>query len=88
MHLSRESIRSLRTGAVGILALVAVWWLAALTVLSGARVPTPDGVLTTAVEDGWGFWSLHNYGLSDAELQRVREHAAHRVQLAALDPLS
>ncbi|MCZ2805581.1 ABC transporter permease subunit [Modestobacter sp. VKM Ac-2983] len=59
MHLSRESIRSLRTGAVGILALVAVWWLAALTVLSGARVPTPDGVLTTAVEDGWGFWSLH-----------------------------
>ncbi|MCZ2814431.1 MULTISPECIES: ABC transporter permease [unclassified Modestobacter] len=59
MHLSRESIRSLRTGAVGILALVAVWWLAALTVLSGARVPTPDGVLTTAVEAGWGFWSLH-----------------------------
>jgi ABC-type nitrate/sulfonate/bicarbonate transport system permease component len=59
VHLSRESIRSLRTGAVGILALVAVWWLAALTVLSGARVPTPDGVLTTAVEAGWGFWSLH-----------------------------
>ncbi|MCZ2826160.1 MULTISPECIES: ABC transporter permease [unclassified Modestobacter] len=59
MRLSRESIRSLRTGAVGILALVAGWWLAALTVLSGARVPTPDGVLTTAVEAGWGFWSLH-----------------------------
>ncbi|MCZ2818170.1 ABC transporter permease [Modestobacter sp. VKM Ac-2984] len=59
MHLSRESIRSLRTSAVGILALVAVWWLAALTVLSGARVPTPDGVFTTAVQAGWGFWSLH-----------------------------
>ena len=37
-------------------------------------------------EHSWGFWSIHNYGLSDAELQRVREHAAHRVQLAVLDP--
>ena len=59
MHLSRESVRSLRTGALGIVALIALWWLAARTVLSGARVPTPDGVLATAVDDGWGFYSLH-----------------------------
>ncbi|GAA4734912.1 ABC transporter permease [Modestobacter marinus] len=66
MHLSRASTRSLGTGAAGILALVAVWWLAALTVLSGARVPTPDGVLGTAVDAGWGFWSLH-FGMTIQE---------------------
>ena len=59
MYLPRESVRSLRTGALGIAGLVALWWLAAATVLSGARVPTPDGVLATAVDAGWGFWSLH-----------------------------
>ena len=59
MHLPRESLRSLRTGVVGVVVLVGLWWLAARTVLSGARVPTPDGVLATAVDGGWGFWSLH-----------------------------
>ncbi|MEV7428194.1 ABC transporter permease subunit [Nocardioides sp. NPDC092400] len=51
--------RSLATGALGILALVALWWAAALTVLSGVRIPTPDGVVSTAVDDGWSFYSLH-----------------------------
>ncbi len=59
MHLSRETVRSLRTGALGIAGLIGLWWLAALTVLSGARVPTPAGVLGAAVDGGWGFWSLH-----------------------------
>ncbi|WKN49527.1 ABC transporter permease [Nocardioides sp. Arc9.136] len=53
------SARSLATGALGILALVALWWAAALTVLSGVRIPTPDGVVSTAVDDGWSFYSLH-----------------------------
>ena len=51
MRLSRESVRSLRTGVLGIVALLALWWVAASTVLSGARIPTPDGVLSTAVDD-------------------------------------
>ncbi|MCR6030595.1 ABC transporter permease subunit [Nocardioides sp. zg-579] len=53
------SLRSLGTGALGIGALVALWWVAALTVLSGVRIPTPDGVVATAVETGWSFYSLH-----------------------------
>ncbi|MBC9734980.1 ABC transporter permease [Nocardioides marmotae] len=53
------SLRSLGTGALGISALVALWWAAALTVLSGVRIPTPDGVVATAVETGWSFYSLH-----------------------------
>jgi ABC-type nitrate/sulfonate/bicarbonate transport system permease component len=59
VHVPRQSLRSLRAGALGVVALVALWWLAALTVLSGARVPTPDGVVATAVDDGWAFYSLH-----------------------------
>lgn len=59
MHLPRRSVRSLGTGAIGIVALVAVWWLAAATVLSGARIPTPGGVVATAVDDGWNFYALH-----------------------------
>lgn len=57
--LAPGSARSLATGALGILALVALWWAAALTVLSGVRIPTPDGVVSTAVDDGWSFYSLH-----------------------------
>ncbi|MDN4172390.1 ABC transporter permease subunit [Nocardioides sp. SOB77] len=53
------SLRSLGTSTLGILALVALWWVAALTVLSGVRIPTPDGVVSTAVDDGWAFYSLH-----------------------------
>lgn len=59
MSTSRGLLRSLGTGVLGIVALVALWWLAALTVLSEARVPTPDGVMTTAVDTGWAFYSLH-----------------------------
>ncbi|MGY1802341.1 ABC transporter permease [Blastococcus sp. SYSU D00922] len=59
MQLPRGAARSLGTGALGAVALVAVWWLAAATVLSGARIPTPGGVLATAVDDGWGFYALH-----------------------------
>jgi ABC-type nitrate/sulfonate/bicarbonate transport system permease component len=59
VHLPRPSIRSLSTSAIGIVALVVVWWLAAVTVLSGARIPTPGGVVATAVDDGWAFYALH-----------------------------
>jgi ABC-type nitrate/sulfonate/bicarbonate transport system permease component len=59
VHPSRESVRSLRNGTLGVLGLLALWWAATHTVLSGARIPTPDGVLATAVDDGWGFYALH-----------------------------
>ena len=59
MHFSRRSLSPLGTGGLGVVALVALWWLAARTVLSGARIPTPDGVVATAVDSGWGFYALH-----------------------------
>ena len=59
MRLPRESIRALSTGGLGIAGLIGLWWLAATTVLADARIPTPAGVLTAAVGDGWDFYSLH-----------------------------
>lgn len=43
----------------GLAAVVALWWLAAATVLSGARVPTPAGVATSMADDGWSFFWTH-----------------------------
>ena len=44
------------TGAAGLAVLVAVWWVAALTVLSGTSVPTPSGVVSRLLEDGLTFY--------------------------------
>lgn len=59
MRISRESLTSLATSVLGLVGLVALWWVLALTVLSDVRIPTPDGVVRSAVDDGWGFYSLH-----------------------------
>lgn len=59
MRPTRESLAPLATQVGGLVALVAVWWLLAVTVLSGARIPTPGGVVASALDDGWGFYSLH-----------------------------
>ncbi|GAB2876175.1 ABC transporter permease [Nocardioides pacificus] len=57
--MSRERTRSLLTGLGGMVATVAVWWLAAVTLLADARVPTPGGVVTSMLDDGWAFYSTH-----------------------------
>jgi ABC-type nitrate/sulfonate/bicarbonate transport system permease component len=59
MRISRESLRSLGTTAAGLVALVALWWLGTLTVLSGLRIPSPGGVASSAWERGWSYYSLH-----------------------------
>ncbi|WP_129336448.1 ABC transporter permease [Cellulomonas endophytica] len=46
-------------GAAGVLGLVGLWWLAALTVLAGTTMPTPAGVLGGFVEDGFGFYAAN-----------------------------
>ena len=43
-------------GAAGLGALVAGWWVAALTIFSGTSVPTPSGVVSRLLEDGLTFY--------------------------------
>ncbi|GIG40483.1 ABC transporter permease [Cellulomonas phragmiteti] len=43
-------------GAGGVLGVVAVWWLAAATVLAGTTMPTPLGVAQGFAADGLGFY--------------------------------
>ncbi|MCW2853247.1 MAG: ABC-type nitrate/sulfonate/bicarbonate transport system, permease component [Nocardioides sp.] len=56
---SRESWRPLGTSVLGLVVLVAVWWLGTLTVLSGLRIPSPGAVVSSALDDGWDYYSLH-----------------------------
>ena len=47
-------------GAVGVLLVVALWWLLALTVFASSQsVPTPWAVLTQFQKDGWDFYSTN-----------------------------
>lgn len=59
MTISSETWRSFGTSVLGLVTLVAVWWVGTLTFLSGLRIPTPGGVVSSAYEDGWDFYSLH-----------------------------
>ena len=47
-------------GAIGVLALLVVWWLLAITVFhSSGSVPTPWSVLKQYPDDGWHFYSTN-----------------------------
>jgi ABC-type nitrate/sulfonate/bicarbonate transport system permease component len=47
-------------GLVGVAALVAVWWLLAVTVFAvNGAVPTPAAMVARMVDDGWEFYSPH-----------------------------
>ncbi|MCC2335501.1 ABC transporter permease [Cellulomonas wangsupingiae] len=46
-------------GALGVVGIVAVWWLAAATVLAGTTTPTPLGVAQGFARDGIGFYVTH-----------------------------
>jgi len=56
---SRESLRSFGTSILGLAALVGLWWLGTLTVLADLRIPSPRGVVSSAWDDGWSYYSLH-----------------------------
>jgi ABC-type nitrate/sulfonate/bicarbonate transport system permease component len=54
-------------GALGVLGLLAVWWLLAVTVFArNGAVPTPAGVVARMVGDGWGYYAPH-VGATTAE---------------------
>lgn len=66
MLISPEKVRSSLTGLLGLLGAVAVWWFATVTLLADARIPTPVEVVQAALDDGWGFYSLH-FGITVEE---------------------
>lgn len=49
-------LRRWAPGAAGVVGIVAVWWLAAVTVLAGTTTPTPLGVVRGFAADGLGFY--------------------------------
>ncbi|WP_181311517.1 ABC transporter permease [Nocardioides campestrisoli] len=57
--LTPERARTLAASAGGLLAVLAAWWLATLTVLADARIPTPPEVVRSVADSGWGFYSTH-----------------------------
>lgn len=53
---SARLLRRWAPGAAGGVGTVAVWWLAAVTVLAGTTTPTPLGVVRGFAADGLGFY--------------------------------
>ena len=64
-----ERLRGWAPGAIGIVALVALWWVAAATVLADSTLPTPGGVVRALLDDGWSFYSA-NFGVTIEEAVR------------------
>lgn len=59
MSISASLLRPLLTSVLGLVALVALWWVGTLTVLADLRIPSPGGVASSAWEDGWSYYSMH-----------------------------
>lgn len=55
-HGLRRLARRWAPGTLGVAGILAVWWLAAATVLAGTTMPTPLGVVRGFVDDGLGFY--------------------------------
>ncbi|WP_218220626.1 ABC transporter permease [Nesterenkonia sp. Act20] len=45
--------------AAGLAGIILIWWVAALTVLSEARIPSPAGVVGALARDGFDFYWQH-----------------------------
>ncbi|MEU8145962.1 ABC transporter permease subunit [Nonomuraea sp. NPDC048901] len=57
-------------GLLGVVALIALWWLLAVTVFAdGGAVPTPWAVLAGMGHDGWGFYGPNTTATVSAALQ-------------------
>src|SRR6478735_7052182 len=56
MHLSRERMRTIGVGVLGIAVLIAFWWLAATTFLAGHQIPTPVDVIDKFHERGFAYY--------------------------------
>ena len=56
MRLSRERLRTIGVGVLGIVVLIAFWWLAATTFLAGHQIPTPVDVIDKFHERGFAYY--------------------------------
>jgi len=56
MRLSRERRQTILVGALGIVVLIAFWWLAATTFLAGHQIPTPVDVVDKFHERGFAYY--------------------------------
>lgn len=54
--MNREKLGSYAAGAVGLVAVLLVWWLLSVTVFADKAVPTPLGVVRGYAEDGFAFY--------------------------------
>ncbi|NRQ48251.1 ABC transporter permease [Aeromicrobium stalagmiti] len=54
--LSRERLGTVTIGVVGAVATIAIWWIAAATVLGNFQIPTPPEVLDVFGERGWDYY--------------------------------
>ncbi|WP_125777062.1 ABC transporter permease [Antribacter gilvus] len=57
-----DRFRSWLTGLAGLVGIVALWWLLAVTVFDGKSMPTPPGVLRQLGVDGLGFYTKNFSG--------------------------
>jgi ABC-type nitrate/sulfonate/bicarbonate transport system permease component len=53
---NRERMRAYAAGAVGLVAVLLIWWLASVTLLADKAVPTPLGVVQGYADDGFAFY--------------------------------
>lgn len=54
--LSSERVRTLSIGVLGAIITIAVWWIAAATVLSAFQIPTPPEVIDVFRERGFDYY--------------------------------
>lgn len=63
--MTARSVPPWLTGTIGVLVVIGLWWLSAVTVFKDAGVgdkgaiPTPFGVVAKVAEDGFGFYWTH-----------------------------
>jgi ABC-type nitrate/sulfonate/bicarbonate transport system permease component len=54
--LERERLQTVAMGATGVVLTLALWWVAAATVLADFQIPTPPEVLDVFAERGWSYY--------------------------------
>ncbi|WP_218722057.1 MULTISPECIES: ABC transporter permease [Nocardia] len=71
-------------GALGVAALIALWWVLAAAGVAGGTVPTPWRVLSTMWADGWGLYGPNFRVTAAGALQGFLWGNALAIGLAAL----